>query len=436
MPTKAFRETKRDHVATDVTNHGSDMWTWVVLNVLKVPTDVAYSYSQVNVNHNKKNPALPQTAAATWKKKMAVRIGAGLVMAALLSMIVAAGHLAVCIMVIAIQFAIFGELVDLRFHAAKTKATEGPFFRTLQWGWFATAMAHSYGSSWLKAPLGAQKYLAQLHRGVLVDGTASGTSPEAVVEAVAVALYSVMLVATVLSLTPGLYAQQIGQLSWTGFVLLAVVFQLKATVYSIYSGLYFLLFPASLVAVNDTAAYFCGMCMGNKIIQRPFMALSPSKTWEGFLGALVLTVWYAYSTANVWGSSAFLRCSYPELTVAAPSGICAADRYFVVGSGSSSSGGINQISRAQMVGVGLALFAGLIAPFGGFFASAVKRATSVKDFAGWIPGHGGLTDRMDCQLVMAVAARAVFSVCMPLAASQVGNFKYDAVARVFVNGSA
>ena len=89
--------------------------------------------------------------------------------------------------------------------------------------------------------------------------------------------------------------------------------------------------------------------MGNKIIQRPFMALSPSKTWEGFLGALVLTVWYAYSTANVWGSTAFLRCSYPELTVAAPSGICAADRYFVVGSGSSSSGGINQISRAQMV---------------------------------------------------------------------------------------
>lgn len=110
MPTKAFRETKRDHVATDVTNHGSDMWTWVVLNVLKVPTDVAYSYSQVNVNHNKKNPAPPQTAAATWKKKMAVRIGAGLVMAALLSTIVAAGHLAVCIMVIAIQFAIFGTL--------------------------------------------------------------------------------------------------------------------------------------------------------------------------------------------------------------------------------------------------------------------------------------------------------------------------------------
>lgn len=76
-------------------------------------------------------------------------------------------------------------------------------------------MTHSYVSSWLKAPLGAQKYLAQLHRGVLVDGTASGTSPEAVVEAVAVALYSVMLVATVLSLTPGLYAQQIGKLNHT-----------------------------------------------------------------------------------------------------------------------------------------------------------------------------------------------------------------------------
>jgi CDP-diglyceride synthetase len=60
----------------------------------------------------------------------------------------------------------------------------------------------------------------------------------------------------------------------------------------------------------------------------------------------------------------------------------------------------------------------------GFFASAVKRATSVKDFAGYIPGHGGFTDRMDCQLIMAVAAWAVYAVCMPQVASQVGHFKH------------
>ena len=48
----------------------------------------------------------------------------------------------------------------------------------------------------------------------------------------------------------------------------------------------------------------------------------------------------------------------------------------------------------------MACFASLLAPFGGFFASAVKRAFKIKDFGHSIPGHGGLTDRMDCQFLM------------------------------------
>ncbi|XP_076927121.1 phosphatidate cytidylyltransferase 2-like, partial [Bidens hawaiensis] len=52
----------------------------------------------------------------------------------------------------------------------------------------------------------------------------------------------------------------------------------------------------------------------------------------------------------------------------------------------------------------LGLFASVIAPFGGFFASGFKRAFKIKDFGGSIPGHGGFTDRMDCQMVMAVFA--------------------------------
>jgi len=47
-----------------------------------------------------------------------------------------------------------------------------------------------------------------------------------------------------------------------------------------------------------------------------------------------------------------------------------------------------------------ASFASLIAPFGGFFASGLKRTFKIKDFGESIPGHGGITDRMDCQFIM------------------------------------
>ena len=48
----------------------------------------------------------------------------------------------------------------------------------------------------------------------------------------------------------------------------------------------------------------------------------------------------------------------------------------------------------------ISFFAGFIAPFGGFFASGLKRSLKIKDFADVIPGHGGLTDRFDCLFVM------------------------------------
>lgn len=48
----------------------------------------------------------------------------------------------------------------------------------------------------------------------------------------------------------------------------------------------------------------------------------------------------------------------------------------------------------------MACFASLVAPFGGFFASGFKRAFNIKDFGHSIPGHGGMTDRMDCQYVI------------------------------------
>jgi phosphatidate cytidylyltransferase len=57
----------------------------------------------------------------------------------------------------------------------------------------------------------------------------------------------------------------------------------------------------------------------------------------------------------------------------------------------------------------LATFASLIAPFGGFFASGLKRTFNIKDFGDSIPGHGGMTDRMDCQFIMGSIAFMYYS---------------------------
>jgi len=53
-------------------------------------------------------------------------------------------------------------------------------------------------------------------------------------------------------------------------------------------------------------------------------------------------------------------------------------------------------SPAVIYAICYVFFAAIIAPFAGFFASGLKRAYKIKDFSDTLPGHGGLTDRMDC----------------------------------------
>ena len=64
------------------------------------------------------------------------------------------------------------------------------------------------------------------------------------------------------------------------------------------------------------------------------------------------------------------------------------------------------VAMLQLHAIVLAMFASIIAPFGGFFASGFKRSFKIKDFGDSIPGHGGMTDRMDCQVLLSHARNA------------------------------
>mmetsp|Transcript_7612 Transcript_7612/g.11713 ORF Transcript_7612/g.11713 Transcript_7612/m.11713 type:complete len:405 (-) Transcript_7612:106-1320(-) len=161
--------------------------------------------------------------------------------------------------------------------------------------------------------------------------------------------------------TEDLYREYLGKLACCHFSLLFLVGQSSFWIKTVQEyGLGWVLFPAFLVIVNDTMAYVFGVLMGkHKLIPK----LSPKKTVEGFVGAGLSTVAIA--------SPLVKRCI---------------------------GGDIPNLGRHAII---LAVYASLVSPFGGFLASAVKRAHGAKDFGALIPGHGGVVDRFDCQVVTA-----------------------------------
>lgn len=80
----------------------------------------------------------------------------------------------------------------------------------------------------------------------------------------------------------------------------------------------------------------------------------------------------------------------------------------------------------------MATFASLIAPFGGFFASGLKRTFKVKDFGDSIPGHGGMTDRMDCQFIMGFFAFMYYQSFIAVYKTSVGGVIEQAITGLTV----
>lgn len=120
----------------------------------------------------------------------------------------------------------------------------------------------------------------------------------------------------------------------------------------------------AVVIATDTGAYFSGRAIGGPKIAP---AISPSKTWAGLFGgmtaAALVSIGFFYS--NV-GERAFGKMGLIALLIGA--------------------------------------FLAVVAQSGDFFESWLKRRAGMKDSSNLIPGHGGVLDRVDGLLPVAIVA--------------------------------
>lgn len=61
-------------------------------------------------------------------------------------------------------------------------------------------------------------------------------------------------------------------------------------------------------------AYFTGMALGRLFVDRPLLSLSPNKTWEGYCGAVVWTVAFAFFFSGHVAGFKWMVCPAERLT--------------------------------------------------------------------------------------------------------------------------
>jgi phosphatidate cytidylyltransferase len=132
-----------------------------------------------------------------------------------------------------------------------------------------------------------------------------------------------------------------------------------------------------VVICTDTGAYCAGRALGGPKIAP---SISPSKTWSGLGGGML--------AAAVWTSLVALIGGY-LISGMSPSGPSLAEALRTT-----------NLGTAALIGAGLAV----AAQAGDFYESWLKRRAGVKDSSRLIPGHGGLFDRVDGLLPVAIIA--------------------------------
>lgn len=308
-------------------------------------------------------------------------------------------HMMILGLVMIVQANVYRELVLISIR--ETEENRLPTFKMFYYYWFLVAAIFMYGRT-------LKQHFEPLHEWPLIVQRAIENHV-----LVCFALYITGLVGFVWSLgRRKFYRYQFSQLAYCHMALLAVVVQSTYLAANLFEGLIWFMMPCGMVVCNDCMAYIFGVWCG----RTPLIKLSPKKTVEGFVGALVSTVVWAFffcrllEQLDTGDVNRLMLCpkhgfswEIPQCDVAAVRGgihvlrpltTWVSPDYLPTAMHDWTS------SAFQFHCVIMAIFASLVAPFGGFFASGFKRAFHIKDFASTIPGHGGFTDRMDCQIIM------------------------------------
>ncbi|CEF60721.1 Phosphatidate cytidylyltransferase [Strongyloides ratti] len=268
-----------------------------------------------------------------------------------------------------------------------------PWFRTLSWYFLLCSNYFFFGESMIEVfKIIIQKdqflrFLVDYHRFI------------------SFCLYCIGFVWFVLSLRKGYYLRQFSLFAWTHVALMLIVVQSFFIIENILQGVIWFLVPVSMIICCDVMSYMFGFFFG----KTPLIKLSPKKTWEGFIGGAISTVIFGLIFSYFLMKSHYMVCPY-EGYVNDPDN-CTVPSSFLPKEANVPKpfSIIFKIFKANPViyyypflfhSLILSLFASIIGPFGGFFASGFKRAFKIKDFGDIIPGHGGLMDRFDCQLLI------------------------------------
>lgn len=380
--------------------------TFASVNTKSNPELSSVSNDNVVVNEKEKK-----------KQTFIVRTVWTLIMTFLLFATLTAGQFWTIIAVLILQVLVFRECINITSQKAKEEHVH--YTNHLNWWFLITTIFYLDGRNLIKY------FLSNF----IVSDYTSAIAIKLVLQHkfISYLMYVTGFVGFVASLKKGTLKFQFAQLCITHMTLLLVILQGHCIVNNIMHGMFWFVVPAGLVVINDIFAYLCGITFG----KTQLISISPKKTVEGFVGAWVFTTLSSFGFAYVFANMSYFICpvtdniytNFFSVVECDPNPIFIRQIYrlpsFLVDVFEQEYVQLKPVYFHTMI---IAMFASLIAPFGGFFASGLKRSFKLKDFGDTIPGHGGITDRMDCQFLMGSFAYLYYETFISVSHNNVGKY--------------